>query len=142
MPPTDQGRGEEEKGAVAGLGFLEADQDFTEAIEPGVGSLHDPATGSMPWMVKLRFRFLAARFQPEPIVVLVAGQPSRLATISGIHAEVWSLARVRLRVDDVLEGGLQQFGVMHVGPADDERQRDATPVDQKASFASLFSPDR
>jgi hypothetical protein len=30
---------------------------------------------------------------------------------------------------------------MHVGPARDERQRDATPVDQQTSFAPFFSPD-
>jgi hypothetical protein len=53
LSPADHGSGEEEETEIAGLGFLEADQDFAEAIEPGVGSLYDPAAGPMSRVMQL-----------------------------------------------------------------------------------------
>jgi len=63
--------------------------------------------------------------------------------ISGVHAkrlrtgELWP----RSRANDAPQSRLQQLYVMPIGPACDQRQRDATRVDQKASLASIFSPD-
>jgi len=45
------------------------------------------------------------------------------------------------RANDAPQSRLQQLHIMPIGPAYDQRQRDATRVDQKTSFASIFSPD-
>lgn len=39
-----------------------------------------------------------------------------------------------------IESGFQQFGIMPIGSADDEGERDATAVGEQAAFASVFSP--
>ena len=59
------------------------------------------------------------------------GLEGRTALVSGIGAEVLRSfgGRFRPRQHSPVQSGLQQFHVMHVGPAGDERQRDATRVD-------------
>ncbi len=64
------------------------------------------------------------------------------ATVSRIGAQMFvsSLWRVLAFDDDSVEHLIKPLAVVDVGPADDERQRDATAVHQQVAFASLFFP--
>ena len=43
--------------------------------------------------------------------------------------------------DDVFQGRFQQLHIMPIRSADDEGERDATTVDEQASFGPIFFPD-
>ena len=70
-----------------------------------------------------------------------AGGQRGEADVGGVGAECLDLpvARIRPGTDDSSQGGAQQIAVMPVGPADGERQRDATGVHQKTALAPIFS---
>ena len=93
----------------------------------------------MPRRKSLLFRFLLAGFQIL-LISMVARRDHRIMTnVSGVHAERFRGANIRLRpgINDVLPRGFEQFHIMHVGPAGDQRQRDATRVDQYAALAPI-----
>jgi hypothetical protein len=64
--PADHAGGEVEQGAVV-LGLLApADQDRAVAVEPGVGGLDDPASGTVAGVAALVFAFVATRADVRP----------------------------------------------------------------------------
>ena len=69
----------------------------------------------------------------------------RIAHVAGIQAEilvVFPARNLRALDDDVSQGPIQQLGVVEVGAADGDRQRESTAVDQQAAFAPFFFPGR
>jgi len=65
----------------------------------------------------------------------------RRALVARIGAEIVLPRLARHLHYNLVQRGLKQFYVMRVCAAGDERERDANPVDQQASFAPIFSPD-
>lgn len=108
---------------MAGFGFLEADQEFAEAIEPGVGSFHNPPPCLMFRIGELFFSLLGARFQVQSVVLFATGDQHRISNVSGVYTEYFAglFSWFGSRADDTLQGLFQQFGVMHVCSAGDER---------------------
>ena len=84
----------------------------------------------MMGMVSFLICLLAASLDVQSIMAFATGHQSRIADVAGIRAK--RLHRLvlgsRPGTDDGPQCGSQQFAVMHVGPAADERQRDATGV--------------
>ena len=66
-----------------------------------------------------------------PLVARIGAQVPLAATMRGSRALDY----------DGTEHLVESLAVIDVGPGDDERQRDATSVDQKMTFASIFFPD-
>jgi hypothetical protein len=62
------------------------------------------------------------------VAALLHGLLHGASLVAGIRAQVLHHAWAGAGCHDLVEGGFQQLGVMPVGPGDDERQRDATPV--------------
>jgi len=65
----------------------------------------------------------------------------RLPRVALIRTEVLAqLRRRRPGDDDLGERGDKEGGIMALGPAHDEGERDSTPVDEEAALGALFSP--
>ncbi len=75
-----------------------------------------------------------------------AGDPADwVADIAGIQTEILLVVPsrdFRTLHHDPSQCPIQKLGVVHVGAADDDRQRESMAVDQQAAFASFFSPGR
>ena len=65
----------------------------------------------------------------------------RRALVARIGAEIVLPRSARHLHYELVQRGLKQFYVMRICAAGDERERDANPVDQQASFAPIFFPD-
>ena len=78
------------------------------------------------------FGLLLALLDMGLIIARLGGIKRRFALVSGIGAEMLRMFGrwFRARSHHCVQRGLQQFHIMHVGAAGDERQRDATAVDQ------------
>ena len=96
-----------------------------------MGALYHPAASFPTRLVAFRIRFFLTLLDMRLIVAGHHRLEGRIALVSSIGAEVLRSLRVRFRPRQhgSVQGGLQQLHVMHVGPAGDERQRDATRVD-------------
>ena len=74
---------------------------------------------------------------------MFAGDPAnRIAHVAGIQAEILLIFPPRnFRTLDghLSQRRIQQLGVVEVGAADGDRQRDPTTVDQQTAFAPFFS---
>ena len=69
----------------------------------------------------------------------------RIAYVASIQAEillVFPPRNFRTPDGDLSQRPIQQLGVVEVGAADGDRQRDSTAVDKQAAFAPFFSPGR
>ena len=66
-----------------------------------------------------------------------------LPAVAFVRAQVLAPPPGRLGASDhdAVQGFSQQFHVVPVGPADDKRERDASPVDQQTAFGAFFFPD-
>jgi hypothetical protein len=108
-----------------------------------MGSFDHPAACFPAWQVTFGLRFFFALLDMRLIVAGNRCLEGWIALVSSIGAEILRLFGVRFRPRQrrSVQGGLQQFHVMHVGSAGDERQRDATRVDQQTSLAPIFFPD-
>ena len=96
-----------------------------------MGSLDHPATSLVPWPHTLRLRFFSLLFDVGPIVPQFHCLPGGRSLVTRIVAEMLRGFRTpcRSRKDHLVERRPQKLHIMYVGPARDERQRDATPVD-------------
>ena len=104
-------------------------------------ALDDPASGP-PLGVAAPQRKLHA---PLGNMQHVAGSPrrvvGRLPGVALIRTEVLTPGlRGRPRDDYLGERGDEEHGIMSLGPAHDEGERDSTPVDEEAALGALFSP--
>ena len=108
-----------------------------------MGSFDHPAARFPTWLVAFGLRFFFTLLDMRLIVAGNRRLEGRIALVSSIGAEILRLLGVRFwpRQHRSVQGGLQQLHIMYVGSAGDERQRDATRVDQQTSFAPIFFPD-
>ena len=77
--------------------------------------------------------------------MLAGDLADRIAHVAGIQAEIlvaFPSRNLRALDDDLSQGPIQQLGVVEVGAADGDRQRESTAVDQQTAFAPFFSPGR
>ena len=128
---------------VAALELLVAHEQFAETVEPAMANLNNPALGLLIRVSSLDFGLLSATDDMRDVAVALDGSQMLRATVSRIGAQMFvsSLWRVLAFDDDSVEHLIKPLAVVDVGPADDERQRDATTVHQQMALAPIFSPD-
>jgi len=115
-----------------------SNQQFSRAIEPCVYDFDDPTPCGMAPLLPV---FLAARAHVWNISAPANGLSGRRPVEGGIGTQVLFGVRTAARAaaHDRIEHELRY--VMTIGPGHDDRQRDATSVDQQHSLAPIFSPD-
>ena len=96
-----------------------------------MGSLHHSAAGFPTGLCAFRLCFFLALLDMRLIIAHRGRLQSALALVSGVGTEIRQLLGIGFRPlhHGRGQGRLQQLHIMHVGPAGDERQRDATGVD-------------
>jgi len=114
--------------------LLVPNQEFPEAVEPGVGCFHNPAPV----------------LRGPAALPFLACNPGRVTTGSDLLLcgfPIISLIRIQesflcfgKRDNDRIQHCPELADVMSVGPGNDQRQRDAMPVHQQVSLAPFFSP--
>ena len=128
----------------AALKLLVAHQQLAKAVEPTVADLHDPAPGFPAGMPLLSPDLLRATGHMRNVAVALDDLQRRLATISGVQAQMLGATLSgNLALDH--DGGQDRIelrDVMPVRSGHDERQGDATAVDQQMTLAPIFFPDR
>src|SRR5580698_1440405 len=102
-----------------------------------------PAPGLFIRIAPLEVGLLPAINDMSNVVVLIDDAKTLGASVARIGAQVLaaSMRRTRALDHDGSEHLIESLPVIDVGPGDDERQRDATTVDQNMAFASIFFPD-
>jgi hypothetical protein len=103
---------------------------------------HTPSSQPSRWQ-RDAFRRLPALLQGGRIPLLLTGVPRRFPRVPFVAAEVLrgAIPRITTVQDTIRQGRRQQRDIWRLGAADDEGQRDATPVHQQAVFAPIFFPD-
>jgi len=104
LSPTDQSGSQVSEAKIALFGFLKADQEFAEAIEPGVAAFDDPA----PRPVALDFgpSLFLALFDVGFVSLGQNSLPGWFSLVSGICAKMLnSPSGGRPGDDDLLQGG-------------------------------------
>ena len=142
LSPADQCCGQGEQRDVALFCFLEADQQFSKSVQPGVGSLHDPSSGFVSWLALPGRALFFSLFDVRAIVLRNHGLFGRVAFVTSIGAQMlWlPLAWPWPFAHHGFERPGEQLHIMRVGSTGDDRQWDPTGVDQQAAFAPIFSP--
>ena len=128
----------------AALKLLVAHQQLAKAVEPTMADLNDPAPGFLAGMPLLGFLLLRATDHMGNVAVALDDLQCWLSTISGIQAKMLGSAFIRhLALDhDGRQDGIELRDVMPVRSGHDERQGDATAVDQQVTLAPIFFPDQ
>lgn len=137
----DEGAGQVEEAVVVGANPLPAHEQTAEAVVPGVGALHDPAS---------RLPLNAAQEWLLPAPADVRGDPAGpdgrlgvLVVVPLVEAEVLGAARAaRSTSDHRVERLPDEPLVVHVGAGDLGGQRNASTVGQDVAFDATFRPIR
>jgi hypothetical protein len=108
-----------------------------------VGSLYDPPSGFVSRLALLFRALFLALLDVGTIVLCFDGLLGGPSFVTGIGAQMLGLPCARLwpLADHRFQRCFKQFHVVRVGSAYDDRQRDATRVDQQAALAPVFFPD-
>lgn len=87
--------------------------------------------------------FLTAPLHMRDVAMCQEGFHRRRSAVTGIRAQVFRTTLRREWPFDLhgIEHGLQLRHIMSMRPGHDERQRDATTVDQQMALTPIFSPD-
>src|SRR3954452_11090917 len=127
MTPGDDAAGEMKQAEVVSRLLAPADQDGTEAVQPGVGPLHHPASG-LGLGVTLGRDLLAAGAQVQGEAELLGQGTWLVIVVAFVKAEILRLIRRRLWPlnRDRLDGLAHEFVVVAVGAVDHRRQWHAT----------------
>ena len=134
LPPANNRSSEMNKSFVAFRQLLVSDEKLLESVEPGVGCFHNPA--SVLWRTSasaLLSRDSRGVAMPADLIT------GRFAVISLIRIQE-SLSSSGKGNHDPGEQSGKLSDVMSIGPCNDQRQRDATPVHQYVALGSFFSP--
>ena len=88
-----------------------------------MGSFHNPAASLPTRLRAFRLRFFLALLDMRLIMTRLDRPLSRLALVPGIGAKMLGFLGIGFRPlhHGRVQRGLQQFHIMHVGPAGDER---------------------
>jgi hypothetical protein len=130
-----------EHGEVVLGALLPADKQATEAVEPGVGALNDPAPGSMADLAGECLDLLAARAQVQREAELGGQLAHLIVVIALIEAEAlrMRLGRRRSRDDDAFQRGPRQLVIVAVGARDADAYGDAGSVGEERAFRPLWA---
>lgn len=108
-----------------------------------MADLDNPTTCLMPRVAPLGPSFLPPSYDVGDVAVPLNRALQLSAVVARVGTQV--LAAAMLGQGSLDHNFAQQLikslAVMHVGPGHDDRQRDATPVDQQVALAPLFFPD-
>src|SRR3989304_2304261 len=121
--------------------FFISNQELSETVEPRMRNFHNPA----PRLVSIvaAHLFFTARAHVRLIVALHNLRERRHAAKARIRAQVLRMIRLDLGAldDNRIQRSRQLRHVVTISPDYDDRQRDATRVDQEHSLAPIFFPD-
>jgi len=122
--------------------LLVANQQLAKAGEPSVRDFNDPAPRTLALCAL--GAFLAARAHMRDVVAIEHVLACSGSDEAGIGAQVLPGTRAdrRPRGHHGIEGGHQLGDVISIGRGHDDRQRDATGVDQQHALAPIFFPGR
>ena len=128
----------------AALKFLIAHEQLAKTVEPAMADLNNPTSSFLSGMQLLGLLLLGATGHMRNVVMALNDLQRRLATISSIQTQMLgaTLSR-RLALDH--DGGqhcVELRNIMPIRSGHDERQGDATAVDQQVTLAPIFSPDQ
>ena len=128
----------------AALKLLVAHQQLAKTIEPTMADLNNPTPGFLSGMPLLGVLLLGATGHMRNVVVALDDVQRWLAAISGIQTQMLGAALGRhLALDhDGRQYCVQLRDIMPVRSGHDERQGDATAVDQQVTLAPIFFPDQ
>ena len=140
----DDPSGEMVEREEAALQLLVAHQQFAKAIEPSVSNLNNPPPRFLSGMTLLGSGLLLAADQMGDVAVPLDDPQRGVTPVTCIQAQVFGAPFGRhLALDhDRRQHGLQLRNIMSMGSGHDERQGDATPVDQQVTLAPIFFPDQ
>ena len=144
LAKRDDRGGEVVEREEAALKLLVAHQQLAKAVEPAMADLNNPSPGLLVGVPSLGTLFLRATDHMRNVTVVLDDLQRRLAAISGIQAQMLGAALSRhLALDH--DGGQDRVelrDIMPVRSGHDERQGDATAVDQQVTLAPIFFPDQ
>lgn len=128
----------------AALEFLIAHQQLAKAVEPAMANLNNPTPGFLFGMPLLCLLLLRAAGHMRNVAMALSDLQRWLSAISGIQTQMFGATLSRhLALDhDGRPDCVELRNVMPVRSGHDERQGDATAVDQQVTLAPIFSPDR
>ena len=117
-------------------------QQLAETVQPRMRSFHPPSAGRLLAPAD-RFGFPADLPHMRNITAFPHNRRGGLATVAFIGTQVLATPTGRLGSPNhnAVQCLGQQFHIMPVGPADDKRERDASPVHQQTAFGAFFPPD-
>ena len=134
FPPANNRGSEMNKSFVAFRQLLVSDEKLPESVEPGVSCFHNPT--SILWRTPASALLPCDSRGVAMPADLITG---RFAVISLIRIQE-SLSSSGKGNNDPGEQSGKLSDVMSIGPCNDQRQRDATPVHQYMALGSFFSP--
>ena len=123
--------------------FFKTNQKLPKSVEPRKTSFNHPSPCFEFRVPAFFFNFFASLTDMRDVFPFKTLFHCRFSRISLVRAQMlpssnrsfWSPN------NDAIQGNLQQFYIMRLSSADDERQRDSTAVDENTSLAPIFSPD-
>ena len=117
-----------------------SNQEFAKAVEPRMRDLDNPAPSGVAFLLSV---LLAARTNVGEIPATANRLCSGCAAKAGIGTPMLLGARTvaRAATDNGIQHGSELHDIMMMGCGHDDRQRDATCVDQQLPLAPIFSPN-
>jgi len=128
----------------AAIKFLVSYQQLAKTVEPTMADLNNPASGFLSGMPLLCLLLLRTAGHMRNVAMALNDIQRRLAAISRIQTQMLgaTLSRGFALDHDGRQDGVELRNVMPVRSGHDERQGDATTVDQQMTLAPIFSPDQ
>ena len=141
VAPGDEAAGEVEHREVGVGAFLPAGEDATEAIQPGVRALDDPAARSEAGLALERPRFLAAAANVRGEAELFEQLAHLVVVVAAVEAEPLRLLGCRLGpLDrDRLDRRACQLEVVAVRARRADPDRDALALGEQRSFRPFLA---
>lgn len=126
------------------LKFLIAHQQLAKTVEPAMADLNNPTAGFLSGMPLLCLLLLRAAGHMRNVAMTLNDLQRWLSAIPGIKTQMLGATLGRhLALDhDGRQDGVELRNVMPVRSGHDERQGDATAVDQQVTLAPIFFPDQ
>ena len=105
--------------------------------------LNDPASGLLGGVALELTGLLSTAFDVRDVAMGFNDVERRFAVVARVGTQVLvaPLRRIDPLDHDGLKHRLELRHIMAMGSGHDERQRDATTVDQQMALAAIFSPD-
>lgn len=124
--------------------FFIAHQQLAKAVEPAMADLNNPAAGFLSGMPLLVLLLLRAAGYMRNVAMALNDLQRWLSAIPGIKTQMLGATLSRhLTLDhDGRQDSVELRNVMPVRSGHDERQGDATAVDQQVTLAPIFFPDQ